>query len=286
MGKAGKVGKPKKTTVAEKPISNSEEPAKNINRYEGDISKLSDKGNLLLISMVVKEEPEKYKDLIKKAKDISLPDIRSDYQAWYSESLALIRQLLPDRFSDFVACYKSSTVRKEIIFSNYTMSDYVKGVTVTRGYNSEKVVGPDAAIPVLQQQVMIVEACKERLKSSLFDIRAVVQAELFDDELDASEELSKKGFHRGAGAIAGVVLEGHLETICNQHSLTTSKNPTIAELNDVLKRADIIDMPTWRFIQHLGDLRNLCDHKKQSDPTKENVADLIQGVRKIIKTVF
>jgi len=52
-----------------------------------------------------------------------------------------------------------------------------------------------------------------------------------------------------------------------------------------LKTASIIDQQTWRFIQHLADIRNTCDHKEK-DPTKESVHDLIEGVKKISKTVF
>ena len=54
----------------------------------------------------------------------------------------------------------------------------------------------------------------------------------------------------------------------------------------MLKDNDVIDTPTWRFIQHLGDLRNLCDHNKDRVPKKEEVDDLIAGVVKIIKTIF
>jgi hypothetical protein len=45
-------------------------------------------------------------------------------------------------------------------------------------------------------------------------------------------------------------------------------------------------MPTWRFIQHLADLRNLCDHKKKRDPKTEDIDELIEGVEKITKTLF
>ncbi|CAH2399819.1 hypothetical protein MES4922_220074 [Mesorhizobium ventifaucium] len=45
-------------------------------------------------------------------------------------------------------------------------------------------------------------------------------------------------------------------------------------------------MAQWRFVQHLGDLRNKCDHKKQAEPTKEEVLVLIEGVRKITKTLI
>ena len=48
----------------------------------------------------------------------------------------------------------------------------------------------------------------------------------------------------------------------------------------------VIDTPTWRFIQRLADLRNLCDHKKSDEPATDDIEELIAGVRKTIKTVF
>ena len=64
------------------------------------------------------------------------------------------------------------------------------------------------------------------------------------------------------------------------------KAPVIRDYNDVLKNEGVIDIPTWRFIQMLADIRNLCDHNKTEDPTKENLKDLIDGTDKIIKMVF
>ncbi|MGI9165492.1 MAG: hypothetical protein ACR2G5_03750 [Pyrinomonadaceae bacterium] len=91
---------------------------------------------------------------------------------------------------------------------------------------------------------------------------------------------------RAAGAVAGVVLEAHLQRIATNHSLRiTKKEPTISDLNDPLKAAGVYDIPTWRKIQHLADLRNLCDHKKTREPTDSEVRDLI-AVAAIVKTVF
>ena len=42
----------------------------------------------------------------------------------------------------------------------------------------------------------------------------------------------------------------------------------------------------WKNIQYLGDLRNLCDHSKDREPTNDDVEELINGTSKIIKTVF
>ena len=136
-------------------------------------------------------------------------------------------------------------------------------------------------------QLLILESAETRFDSSLFEIKQLVQADLFDSELDAARELNKKGFTRGAGAIAGVVLEGHLLQVCENHNIKIKKkNPTINDYNELLKKNHVIDIPTWRFIQHLADLRNLCNHKKERAPIKEEIEELIDGVEKTTKTVF
>ena len=48
----------------------------------------------------------------------------------------------------------------------------------------------------------------------------------------------------------------------------------------------VIDVPTWRQIQRLGDIRNLCDHNKGREPTKKELEELVDGVEKITKTLF
>ncbi len=199
----------------------------------------------------------------------------------------MISVLLPDRVNDFKAYYQLPRAPKELNYTTYTISDYLKGTTVTRGWDKEVVVGKNAAQTPMQQQVEIVRAAVGRFESSLFDIRGMAQADLFDNELDAAADLNKNGYSRGAGAIAGVVLEGHLATVCANHSVKISKKkPTLSDFYEALKAADVIDQATWRFIQHLGDIRNACDHKGTAEPTRETVGDLVIGVRKISKTVF
>lgn len=256
-------------------------------RYKKDISKLVDEGELLALAMQLSEYPETAKQYrAETLAKIKMPIFRSTYQSWYSEAIVCIAQLLPDRVDDFTSYYKSPRVRKQIDYENYTISDYLQSVTITRGWDNEKVVTPSAALPKFRQQLNIVKALEKRFESSLFDIRALVQADLFENELDAAEELNKKGFQRGAGALAGVVLEGHLRTTCDQHKITVPKSAMLGKLNELLKQDNVIDVPTWRFIQHLTDLRNLCDHKMAKDPTKDQIEELIAGVRKTTKTVF
>ena len=139
----------------------------------------------------------------------------------------------------------------------------------------------------MQIQVAILKSAEKRFESALFDINEVLQADLFDSELDAARSLAKNGFFRAGGAIAGVVLEKHLGHVCDQHRLKSRKShPSIADYYQLLKEAAVIDTPKWRFIQHLGDIRNLCDHGKEREPTKDDVLELVEGVEKVIKTVF
>lgn len=136
-------------------------------------------------------------------------------------------------------------------------------------------------------QQSILNSVKSRFESTLFDIKQLVQADLFDSELDSARELLKHKFLRGSGAVAGVVLEKHLcQVVANHNIKTQKKDPTISDSNDLLKKNGVLNTPTWRQIQRLGDIRNLCDHNKKREPTKEEVEELISGVEKFTKSLF
>ncbi len=266
----------------------------NIEKYKKDLEQLISDGRRLFHTMFYECYP---KEFIKAFRDKSkseiqeikkkLPSFKDKYQDWYSESLVVVKLLLPDRVADFVKLYEKSKGRKDITVENYVIEDYLQGLSVTRGALEIKVVSPEAAVPQFKQQLNILESAQKRFESSLFNIKGLLQADLFDSELQATKELNKKGFTRGAGAMAGVVLESHLTQVCENHNIKiTKKEPTINDLNELLKSNDIIEVSTWRFIQHLGDLRNKCDHKKKTDPTQQEIEELIEGVAKIAKTVF
>ncbi|HMI52826.1 MAG TPA: hypothetical protein VK525_15045 [Candidatus Saccharimonadales bacterium] len=267
----------------------------NLDRYKTDLDKLIVLGDDLTRAMYRDCNPADYerqmgerygvdeKEKLKKHLG-SLPDFKSTYQAWYSESKSLIELMLPNRLADFVSYYEVPKGRKSATYDTYRIVDYLNTLSVTHGHL--KIVGPTAALPRMAQQVAILKAVKGRFESSLYDIKQLLQGDVFDSELDAAKELSKKKFTRAAGAIAGVVLERHLSQVRIKHQIAfAKKEPTISELNDALLKHNVIDQPAWRFIQRLMDIRNLCDHSKDSDPTPEQVDELIAGTDKIIKTV-
>ena len=260
----------------------------NLERYKNDLKKLIETGRGLLNAMHYECDPEGYQNLVRnKLKDKTsefldnLPNFSDEYETWYSEAKALIRQLLPDRLDDFIGHYEKPKVRKDINYESYRISDYLMQLHVPN------IVNTNAGIPRFRQQLAIVRAVRNRFESSLFDIKQIVQADLFDSELEAAMVLVERGFIRPGGAIAGVVMEKHLAEVCKNHKIKIKKKaPTIADFNDALKRENVIDLPQWRLNQHLGDLRNLCNHNKGKEPSEDAVTHLIEDVMKLTKTLF
>lgn len=265
---------------------------RNIERFKSDLKSLLEDAGKLELALLVRTHPvtEVVKALEGKgiAEDVlkNLPDFNVAYEAWYSESLALVTQLLPDRLQDFRGHFEVPKSRKEVTFATYRIQDALKGLRVTRPLYDEVIVDEKAAIAHFRQQAAILKAAQKRFDSSLFEIRQLVQADLFDSEIDAARELLKSKFLRAAGAIAGVVLEKHLRQVCDDHGQKVlKKHPTLSDLNELLKANSVIDVPQWRFISMLADIRNLCDHNKQKEPTEQQVTDLIDGTDKVLKTV-
>jgi hypothetical protein len=277
----------------------------NLDRHRKALADLIAEGDLLVLSLVKDAFPKDWKTIVDGAKAghtavvegktidpkqveeaiKNLPVFKNAYQAWYSEAGAVVKQLLPERYADFRAHFEIPKGRKEATYATYVISDALRGTQVSR--HGEIVADRRTAMAHLEQQLAILRAAERRLDSALFDIRRLVQADLFDSELDAAREVAKHKFLRAAGVIAGVVLEKHLGEVCVAHGvIVTKKDPGISHLNDRLKDEGIIDVPQWRQIQYLGDLRNLSGHDKKTEPTEQQIADLIAGVDRITKTVL
>jgi hypothetical protein len=253
----------------------------NIEKYRQDLDRLIKKGKDLALDLWDKTEQNN-----KPKKDKNVGELfHTNYECWYSEASEVIRQILPHRLDDFQSCYKRDS-RKEIDYESYTISDYLIGVVITKG--GGWVFNPGlAAFYKCKQQVKILESIQSRFESTLFDIKQLVRADIFDSEIDAASELLKSNFLRPAGAVVGVILEKHLAQVCDNHNIDVGKkNPGIADSNDLLKNSGIIDVVNWRFIQRLGDLRNLCVHNKGREPKVDEVQELIDGVNKTTKTLF
>lgn len=263
----------------------------NLSRYRDDLARLRRTGQMMSDDLSLRR-PAQGKTLTPELADLKKKldgAFEREYQRWYTEASAVVRQIIPDRLTEFQQLYRSEPKRKSVDITTYSIQDWLGGVRAAdSSYTGKKAFDDFACVAMrFNTQFEILKAAEARFESSLFEIRQLLQADLFDHELDMARELLKSGFLRAAGAVAGVVLEGHLAEVCDNHKITVSKKrPGISDLNDLLKNQDVIDVPTWRLVQRLADLRNLCDHNRKREPTEEEVAELIDGIDKIAKTVF
>lgn len=266
-----------------------------VKKFSEELEGLITEGELLCLSLEYVYYPQEVYDVYLKQFDgdeqrvtsllKSLPSFLSSYQSWYSKAQAVIKQVLPDRLADFNSYFEYPRARKTISYENYMIKDCLQDLRVTKSTGA--IVNGAAAIPEIRQQLFIVKAAKDALTSKLMDLTAVLQADLFDTEVEAAASLGKAGHVRAAGAICGVVIEKHLHHVCDMHSITIrKKNPGISDINELLKGAGIVTVPQWRFIQHLGDIRNICDHAKGREPSKEEIEDLVAGTAKVLKTIY
>ncbi len=231
------------------------------------------------------ENQEKLLALAKDNKDIL--EFGTNYQRWYSRAYKLVEALAPERLSEFVSYYLIDPKRKVTDGGNYVLQDYIKGIGArTDHYNRPLWDTNNLAMIRILNQLQILSSLSSRIDSVLQDVTGHLFAEIQDAELVAATQL-KKISKRAAGALAGVVLERHLQRAAENHSIPIGKkSPTISDLNDPLKNKGVYDTPVWRKIQLLADIRNLCSHQKTTEPTDEQVEELIAGVNSIIKTIF
>lgn len=140
--------------------------------------------------------------------------------------------------------------------------------------------------PGLTNQHNILQSVRSRVDGVLANAELAIFTEIKDAELASCNQLIKIS-PRAAGALAGVVLEGYLQKVAENHKITIRKKaPTVSDLNDPLRKEGVYDTPTWRKISFLADIRNICSHKKDIEPTKDQVQELIDGVNWVIKNVF
>ena len=267
----------------------------NLDRFKKDLDSLDDKGERLRQGLLIdnsSEEELEENNKIKNGKEAvkSLSGLfKKEYQGWFTEASGLVRQLIPERYPEFIGYYLADPKRKKINMETYRIQDWMNETISGVDRFSGKKHFNDAAIvkSCFKSQLDILRACRVRFESSLVEIKQLLQADLFDSEIDAARELHKKGFLRASGAMCGVVLERHLSQVAFNHSISIrKKNPTIADLNDPIRNAGVYDVPVWRQVQRLADIRNLCDHNKDREPTKEEVDEFIEGVSKFTKTIY
>ena len=262
----------------------------NLEAYRAELERLEKQGSEMLLDLKLRETGQidrLNEDGKNNAKKLN-GKFEREYQRWYTEAGAVVRQLLPERMAEFVELYQGDGRRRKTFdLVTYNIQDWMTGYKSEIAHGEKNFDDHAVVTMKLNTQLDIFKSVNSRFESGLLNIKQIVQADLFDTELETAQELLKHGFGRGGRAVAGVVLEKHLSEVAANHKLKfRKKKPSLNDYNDLLKNNGVLEVPTWRQIQRLADIRNLCVHNKQKEPTDEEVAELIGGVGKITKSLF
>jgi len=223
----------------------------NLDKFKEALKNLVKHGDAMIIDLELRDIKEQRKlskkedDLYKKVEG----RFERKFQKWYTESLEVIKQLIPERLQEFIILYNREGKRKTVDSTNYCIQDWLNGIRSGTNYLGEKLFNDFAIVAMrFKTQLEILKSAELRFDSILLDIKQILQADLFDNELDAAKELLKNGFLRAAGTLAGVILEAHLSQVCDNHSIRIKKKTkNISDYNDNLKNNDVYDIAQWRF---------------------------------------
>ena len=126
-----------------------------------------------------------------------------------------------------------------------------------------------------------VEAAQHDFEAGLlFDMKALISAELLGDFIDQAETLLAANYHIPAASLAGAVLEDTLRKLWVKKGWSIPDRTNINSLNNELARADEYNNLTQKQITAYADIRNNADHGHYDRFKREDVEDMIKWVRR------
>lgn len=117
----------------------------------------------------------------------------------------------------------------------------------------------------------------------LFELRALIEADVFDDFLEQAEHLHSAGYHPAAAVIAGCVLEDALRRLSHKYSVKLSPKPKLDQMNADLAKAGAYSKLVQKRVTALADLRNKAAHGEWNDFNSSDVDEMIKGVRRFVE---
>lgn len=124
----------------------------------------------------------------------------------------------------------------------------------------------------------------------LFDVRRLVHAEVFADELEQAEHFLENRYKVPAAVVAGTVLESTLRELCRQNDVAVTdksgnditEKATIDPMSQRLAKASVYNATRAKQIVAWAGIRNDAAHGKPDKFDEAQVRDMISGVRDFV----
>ena len=131
---------------------------------------------------------------------------------------------------------------------------------------------------ILKRLKAVFLAAKEDFEGGyLATLRRIVQAELFDSELDQASELLRNGYKSAAAVVAGVVLETTLRELCARMGIGIGK---LDKMNAELVKGGAYNVLVQKKVTWLAHIRNSAAHGKPDDFTEKDVQAMIEDIQR------
>ncbi|MGQ7260917.1 hypothetical protein [Vreelandella sp. V005] len=136
------------------------------------------------------------------------------------------------------------------------------------------------SLATLERLKAIFLAAKEDYEGGyLKETRSLIQAEVFDSELEQSMALYKAGYKLPAAIVAGVVLETALRELCDREGIGHGK---LDKMNSDLAKAGTYNKLQQKRITALADIRNSAAHGKPSEFSDQDILDMVRDIERFL----
>lgn len=123
-------------------------------------------------------------------------------------------------------------------------------------------------------------ACRDFSEGFLFDLRAMVRADLLGNFIEQAEALLNERYFVPAASLVGAVLEDTLRRMCDQRNVSYPERTNINVLNTLLAKATVYNKLTQKEITAKADIRNNADHGKFDQFSESDVKDMLKWVQR------
>ncbi|MCL6264384.1 hypothetical protein [Craterilacuibacter sp. RT1T] len=138
----------------------------------------------------------------------------------------------------------------------------------------------DSSLSIYKRVRAVFRAAKEDFDGGyLSSMKSLVQAEVFNSELEQATELLSKGYKLAAAVIAGVVLETGIREICDRHNIAHAK---LDKMNSDLAQKGVYSKLQQKRITALADIRNSAAHGKPEEFSDDDVLVMIRDVESFL----
>jgi hypothetical protein len=139
----------------------------------------------------------------------------------------------------------------------------------------------------VKQGMGVLRAAAEDLSGGyLFNVRALIAAEVFDDFLEMAEHLLATGYKDPAASLIGAVLEDGLRRSAKASGVAFKPGDGLGALNTALMKAGVYSKLVHSKIDTCRVVRNAADHGKFDEYAEADVRSMLSGVRDVLGTLL